>query len=97
MTRPVHDDGYVPIDAYAIVGDGRTVALIASDGSVDWWPCPTLDAPPLCAALVDPGRGGRFVLCPVGRYEVTVATSTGQTSSNPPTGLRKAWSRSHRP
>ena len=70
MTRPVRDDGYVPIDAYAIVGDGRTVALIASDGSVDWWPCPTLDAPPLCAALVDPGRGGRFVLCPVGRYEV---------------------------
>ena len=70
MKRPVRKDGYVPIDNYALVGDGRTVALIATDGSVDWWPCPTLDAPPLCAALIDPGRGGHFVLCPVGGHEV---------------------------
>ena len=40
------------------------------DGSVDWWPCPTLDAPPLCAALIDPDRGGHFVLRPVGAYEI---------------------------
>ena len=70
MRRPVRDDGYVPIADYALVGDGRTAALVATDGSVDWWPCPTLDAPPLCAAIVDPERGGHFVLRPVERYEV---------------------------
>ena len=70
MKRPVRNDGYIPIADYAVVGDGRTVALIAADGSVDWWPCPTLDAPPLCAALIDPERGGHFVLSPVGAYKV---------------------------
>jgi len=70
VKRPVREGGYVPIETYALVGDGRTVALIATDGSVDWWPCPTLDAPPLCAALIDPGRGGHFVICPVGGHEV---------------------------
>ena len=70
VKRTVRDDGFVPIADYALVGDGRTVALVATDGSVDWWPCPTLDAPPLCAALIDPDRGGHFVLRPVGAYEV---------------------------
>jgi GH15 family glucan-1,4-alpha-glucosidase len=70
VKRPDRDAGYVPIADYALVGDGRTIALIATDGSVDWWPCPTLDAPPLCASLMDPVRGGHFVLCPVGAYEV---------------------------
>lgn len=69
MRHPARDDSYVPIAAYGVVGDGRTVALVAADGSVDWWPAPTLDAPPLCAAVIDPDRGGRFMLCPVGPHE----------------------------
>ena len=70
MKRPLRDDNQAPIAEYAIVGDGRTVALIAMDGRVDWWPSPTLDAPPLCAAIIDPGQGGHFVLSPVGPHEV---------------------------
>ena len=58
--------GFVPIEDYAVLGDGRSVALVASDGSVDWWPIPTIDSPPLCAAVLDPEDGGFFLLAPRG-------------------------------
>jgi len=61
--------GYAPIEDYAVLGDGRTIALVAADGSVDWWPTPTLHAPPICAALLDPSTGGRFCLAPVAGFD----------------------------
>jgi GH15 family glucan-1,4-alpha-glucosidase len=70
MTSNPHRGGpsratrYVDLRDYAAIGDGRTVALIARDGQVDWMPVPALHSPPVFAALVDGGEGGRFELRP---------------------------------
>ena len=64
MTPQGRPGGYAPIGDYAVLGDGRTAALAASDGRIDWWVIPALDAPPVCAAILDPDGGGSFVLAP---------------------------------
>jgi len=69
--RPTRtDDGFAPIAEYGVLGDGRTSALLAADGRIDWWPLPTLDSPPVFAAMLDPEVGGHLTLVPYEPYEV---------------------------
>ncbi len=71
-SRPPHDrvDGYVPLRAYGAIGDGRTIALVATDGCVDWYPTPNLVTPPAFSALIDAPHGGRIELRPVDDFTV---------------------------
>jgi GH15 family glucan-1,4-alpha-glucosidase len=45
--------------------------LVATDGAIDWLAVPTMDAPPVCAALLDPHHGGSITLTPTVSYQVS--------------------------
>jgi GH15 family glucan-1,4-alpha-glucosidase len=61
---PRRFDGYLPIEDYAAIGDSQSLALVGIDGTIDWMCAPQLDSPSLFASLLDPARGGRYVLQP---------------------------------
>ena len=87
------NDGYVDLRSYGAVGDGRTVALIAEDGSVDWLPIPDLDSVPVFARILDADGGGAIALSPVDEFTVTrryiPATNVLETTFTTDSGVAK--------
>jgi GH15 family glucan-1,4-alpha-glucosidase len=56
---------YQPIEDYGVIGNLRTVALIAKNGSIDWFCFPNFDSPSVFGAILDHNKGGHFRISPI--------------------------------
>jgi GH15 family glucan-1,4-alpha-glucosidase len=52
------------IQDYAIIGNGRSAALISKHGSLDWLCWPRFDSASIFGAIIDPRIGGRWSIHP---------------------------------
>src|SRR5438067_8214545 len=55
---------YLPIAEHGLIGDLHTVALVGTDGTIDWYCCPRFDSPSVFAAILDAEKGGLFRIAP---------------------------------
>lgn len=53
---------YKPIESYGVIGDMHSVALVGTDGSIDWCCLPHFDSPSIFASILDSEKGGFFRL-----------------------------------
>jgi GH15 family glucan-1,4-alpha-glucosidase len=51
------------IEEHGIIGNLRSVALVGTNGSIDWCCLPNFDSPSVFGALLDDARGGHFQIC----------------------------------
>ncbi|WP_136686140.1 glycoside hydrolase family 15 protein [Falsirhodobacter xinxiangensis] len=63
--------GFLPLEGYGAIGEGRSVALTGEDGGIDWWCVPNMDSPPLfdrlligSGTLPDGSQAGHFSITP---------------------------------
>src|SRR5579871_856136 len=56
---------YHPIEDHGVIGNLHTAALIAKDGSIDWFCYPRFDSPSVFASILDAGKGGCFRIHPL--------------------------------
>ena len=61
-----HEGEYLPIAEHGLVGDLHTVALVGTNGTIDWYCCPAFDAPSVFGAILDNHDGGFYSIRPTG-------------------------------
>jgi GH15 family glucan-1,4-alpha-glucosidase len=55
---------YLPIAEHGIVGDLHSIALVGTDGTIDWYCCPHFDSPSVFGSILDAQRGGHYRIAP---------------------------------
>ncbi len=55
---------YQPIENYGMIGDMHSVALVGTNGSIDWLCWPRFDSPSVFATILDDKKGGSFRIAP---------------------------------
>jgi GH15 family glucan-1,4-alpha-glucosidase len=55
---------YQPVENHGVIGNMRTAALVAMNGSIDWYCFPSFDSPSVFGAILDDAKGGRFTIAP---------------------------------
>jgi pentatricopeptide repeat protein len=56
---------YPNISDHGLIGDLQTAALVATDGTLDFFCCPRFDSPSVFASLLDADNGGHFRVAPL--------------------------------
>jgi len=56
------DSGCLPVSEHGLIGDLHTVALVGTNGTIDWHCSPSFDAPSVFGSILDADRGGCFEL-----------------------------------
>ena len=65
-TARASEADYLPIAEHGLVGDLHTVALVGTNGTIDWYCCPAFDSPSVFGAILDRRRGGFYAVRPAG-------------------------------
>src|SRR3982074_3393488 len=58
-------DDYLPIAEHGLIGDLHSVALVGTDGTIDWYCCPRFDSPSVFCAILDKRKGGFWRVAPI--------------------------------
>jgi GH15 family glucan-1,4-alpha-glucosidase len=53
---------YLPVSEHGLIGDLHTVALVGTNGTIDWHCSPSFDAPSVFGSILDADGGGCFEL-----------------------------------
>ena len=64
LPSQANGQGYLPIAEHGIIGDLHSIALVGTDGTIDWYCCPRFDSPSVFGSILDTGRGGRYRISP---------------------------------
>src|SRR5262249_972921 len=64
-------NNYAAIEDHGLIGDLQTAALVANDGTIDFFCAPRFDSPAIFASLLDANKGGYFRIRPIGTEYTT--------------------------